>query len=65
MPTKSKKGSMSVSEAGKMGGETRKNQLGPEGYSELGKKGGQRVRELIEEGKNSENSENTGSSGKQ
>lgn len=31
---------MTVQEAGKIGGETRKNELGPEGYSELGKMGG-------------------------
>jgi general stress protein YciG len=45
---------MTVEEAGRMGGEKVRDERGPEFYSEIGHKGGQRVRELIEEGKEAE-----------
>ncbi|MDI1482094.1 KGG domain-containing protein [Polyangium sp. y55x31] len=52
------KGQMTVEEAGRkgghIGGEHTRDKYGPEFYSEIGHKGGQRVRELIEEGKQSE-----------
>ncbi len=48
------RGGMSVRDAGRRGGEARREQLGSAGYSELGHKGGQRVRELVEAGKRAE-----------
>jgi uncharacterized protein len=53
-----RKGKMTVEEAGRKGGEKTAREKGPEFYSEIGSKGGQkggpRVRELIEEGKEHE-----------
>lgn len=53
-----KKGTMSVSEAGQKGGEKTASTHGREFYSEIGhkggEKGGQRVKELIEKGKEQE-----------
>jgi general stress protein YciG len=52
------KGEMTVREAGHLGGEkggeTTKERYGPEFYSEIGHKGGQKVKKLIEEGKEAE-----------
>lgn len=58
MPYSEQKGGMTVREAGKKGGQrggqTTKQRYGKGFYSEIGTKGGHRVRELIEEGKRSE-----------
>lgn len=48
------RGAMTVREAGRKGGQTTSREHGPEFYHEIGTKGGQRVRELIERGKQSE-----------
>jgi hypothetical protein len=48
------KGEMTVAEAGRMGGERTSKTRGREFYEEIGHKGGQRVKELIEEGKQAE-----------
>lgn len=53
---KSGKGDITVSQAGHMGGEKVARERGHAFYEEIGHKGGQRVRELIEEGKNAEGS---------
>ena len=49
------KGEMSVSEAGRKGGqkggETTAKRYGPGFYQEIGRKGGQKVKGLIEQGK--------------
>ncbi len=43
-----KSSAMTVSEAGKKGGQTLRDERGPRFFEEIGKKGAQRVRELIE-----------------
>ncbi|MBP6965508.1 MAG: Em GEA1 (EM1) [Armatimonadetes bacterium] len=48
---KGEKGAMTVSEAGRKGGETTSEKYGHEFYEEIGHKGGQKVKRLIEEGK--------------
>jgi general stress protein YciG len=45
---------MSVQEAGRRGGEATRDSHGKEFYEDIGQQGGQRVRELVEEGKESE-----------
>lgn len=49
--SKSVKGTMTVQEAGRKGGQRTAMTHGKEFYEEIGHKGGQRVKELIEEGK--------------
>ncbi|HEY9723097.1 MAG TPA: KGG domain-containing protein [Oscillatoriaceae cyanobacterium] len=59
-------GEMTVREAGHLGGEkgghkggeATLNKYGPEFYSEIGHKGGEKVRELVEEGKQAEQEKN-------
>lgn len=57
-PQDPEKGTMTVQEAGRLGGkkggEKVARERGHEFYEEIGHKGGQRVRELIAEGKRSE-----------
>lgn len=45
------KGAMTVREAGRKGGEVTAKRHGPQFYEEIGRKGGQTVRRLIEQGK--------------
>jgi general stress protein YciG len=49
--SKESKGSMTVHEAGRRGGQRTAQTHGKEFYEAIGHKGGQRVKELIEEGK--------------
>jgi len=50
----SSKGSMTVREAGRKGGEVTAERHGPQFYEEIGRKGGQKVKRLIEQGKRAE-----------
>lgn len=60
MPEKNKqkrdqdKRDMTVQEAGHMGGETTSERYGPQFYEDIGHKGGQRVHDLVEKGKEHE-----------
>ncbi|HMK48276.1 MAG TPA: Em GEA1 (EM1) [Methanocella sp.] len=54
MARKEAKGDISVREAGRRGGNTTKERHGPDFYKDIGHKGGQKVRELIERGKTQE-----------
>ncbi|BAI61589.1 conserved hypothetical protein [Methanocella paludicola SANAE] len=51
MARKETKGEMTVKEAGRKGGNTTKQRYGEGYYENIGKKGGQKVRELIKRGK--------------
>jgi general stress protein YciG len=53
MAQKGSKGEMTVKEAGRKGGNTTKQRYGEGYYESIGKKGGQKVRELIKRGKES------------
>jgi len=44
-------GGMTVREAGRKGGEVTSQRHGPQFYEEIGRKGGQKVKQLIEQGK--------------
>ncbi len=50
-----RKGTMTVQEAGRKGGQTTAKTHGEEFYSDIGRKGGQKVKRLIEEGREREN----------
>jgi len=58
MANNEKKGTMTVQEAGRKGGQkggkTTFDRYGPEFYREIGHEGGQRVKELIQEGEEAE-----------
>lgn len=45
------KGRMTVGEAGRKGGKSTLKKYGPGFYEQIGKKGGQKVKKLIEQGK--------------
>jgi general stress protein YciG len=54
MAMRSVKGEMTVKEAGRKGGETTKRTHGHDFYVQIGHKGGQKVRDLIQRGKQNE-----------
>ena len=50
-PKRKTGGGMTVREAGQKGGETVKRKYGPEFYEQIGRKGGEATKQLIEAGK--------------
>ncbi len=54
-----RKGKMTVEEAGRMGGEKTSETHGEEFYSEIGHKGGQKVKKAYEKEKNTRTSKNS------
>jgi hypothetical protein len=54
LPEEKRKGKMTVEEAGRRGGEKTSETHGEKFYSEIGHKGGQKVRKLIQAGKEHE-----------
>jgi uncharacterized protein len=54
MAMRSSRGDMTVREAGRKGGETTKRTHGHDFYVQIGHKGGQKVRDLIQRGKQNE-----------
>ena len=50
---KSKKGGLTVAEAGRKGGTTVRDRYGHQFFEEIGRKGGRRVRDLIAAGRRS------------
>lgn len=54
MQDKTKKGKMTVEEAGRKGGMRTSREHGSKFYHEIGTKGGQRVKDLVQAGKKAE-----------
>jgi uncharacterized protein len=53
-----KSGGMTVREAGRKGGEVTASRHGQSFYEEIGRKGGQKVKQLIEQGKKAQSDDN-------
>ena len=56
-------GGMTVAEAGRMGGRLVSEKYGPEFYEKIGRKGGQKVADLIERAKSLESGERVAAEG--
>ena len=56
-------GGMTVAEAGRMGGRLVSEKYGPEFYEKIGRKGGQKVADLVERAKSLESGERVAAEG--